>query len=240
MLSNKVAEELYHDHAASMPIIDYHCHLSPKDIAEDRVFQSITEAWLEGDHYKWRAMRSNGVDERYVTGKDTTDQEKFQKWAETVPYTVKNPLYHWTHLELKRYFDIAQILNGSTGDEIYKATTELLRKPEYSCQGLLQKMNVTTVCTTDDPLDDLGFHQQFADKGKGVTMFPAFRPDKLYAIETDTYGDYLKKLEEVVGFAVNSLDTLLEAAKQRIEYFHENGGRLSDHGLEQLLSLIHI
>ena len=235
LLSNKVAEELYHDHAAQMPVIDYHCHLSPKDIAEDRLFNTITEAWLEGDHYKWRAMRTNGVDERFVTGSDTSDQEKFQKWAETVPYTVRNPLYHWTHLELKRYFGITQILDGSTGEAIYKASSELLRKPEYSCQGLLKKMNVKVVCTTDDPVDDLAFHQQFMGAGAtDVKMFPAFRPDKLYAIDTPGYGDYLKKLESVVGFAISSLDTLLEAAKNRIDYFHANGSRLSDHGLEQL------
>ncbi|MEQ9307743.1 MAG: glucuronate isomerase, partial [Marinoscillum sp.] len=158
LLQTETAKKLYHDFAANMPIIDYHCHLSPKDIAEDRIFKNITEAWLEGDHYKWRAMRTNGVDEAYVTG-SKSDQEKFQKWAATVPDTLRNPLYHWTHLELQRYFDISDILNESSGSKIYEAASAKLNNKEYSCRALLKKMNVEVVCSTDDPIDDLKYHR---------------------------------------------------------------------------------
>ncbi|WP_258105618.1 glucuronate isomerase [Marinoscillum sp. MHG1-6] len=232
LLTNKTAEKLYHDHAAKMPIIDYHNHLPPKDIQGKRVFNNITEAWLEGDHYKWRAMRTNAVDEKYVTG-DASPEEKFQKWAETVPYTLKNPLYHWTHLELKRYFGIDTILNGNTGMEIYQEASSQLKKAENSCPELLKKMNVEVVCTTDDPVDTLEFHQTFKDSS--LSMYPAFRPDKIYAIDNaDSYKDYLKTLSGVVGFEIRSFDDLMNAAQNRIDFFHENGGRLSDHGLEQL------
>lgn len=233
LLSNKTAEKLYHDYAKDLPIIDYHCHLSPENIAKDRIFKSITEAWLEGDHYKWRAMRTNGVDERYITG-DAPDAEKFQKWAETVPFTLRNPLYHWTHLELRRYFIISQLLNGTSGKQVYEEATELLNRPEYSTQGLLRKMHVETVCTTDDPADDLSFHRQVS-MTKEIQMFPAFRPDKLYAIDTgQAFSDYLRKLGVVSGIEIKGTDSLLEAAGARISFFHENGCRLSDHGLNQL------
>lgn len=234
LLETDTARKLYHDHAAKMPIIDYHCHLSPKDIAEDRVFKNITEAWLEGDHYKWRAMRTNGVDEDYVTG-SKSDQEKFEKWAATVPDTLRNPLYHWTHLELQRYFDINDILNASSGSKIFEASSAKLNSKEYSCRGLLKKMNVEVVCSTDDPIDDLRYHKQVKEEGFPVKILPTFRPDKLYAVEDPAaYKDYLSKLSNVVGFPVENWDALLKAAAVRIAYFHENGGRLSDHGLEQL------
>lgn len=232
LLGSKAAEILYHEYASAMPIIDYHCHLSPADIANDRVFNNITEAWLEGDHYKWRAMRTNGVHESFITG-GKLPQEKFRKWAETVPFTIRNPLFHWTHLELRRYFGVTEILNGQTADAIYETTSAMLRDPANGCRGLMHKMNVETVCTTDDPLDSLNFHQQVAS-AENVQMLPAFRPDKLFAIDTTGFKSYLLKLGELVGFEVADYDALLQAAQVRIDYFHENGARLSDHGLEQL------
>ena len=234
LLETETAKKLYFEHAAKMPIIDYHCHLSPKDIAEDRVFKTITEAWLEGDHYKWRAMRTNGVDEEFITG-SKSDQEKFTKWAETVPDTLRNPLYHWTHLELQRYFDIPDILNSSTAEAIFKESSEKLKSTPYTCRGLLRKMNVEVVCSTDDPIDDLKYHKQLKSEGFEVKILPTFRPDKLYAVEdVNAYIAYVTNLGEVSGVSINKLDTLLEAAQVRIDYFHEVGGRLSDHGLEQL------
>lgn len=234
LLETETAKKLYFEHAAKMPIIDYHCHLSPKDIADDRVFKTITEAWLEGDHYKWRAMRTNGVDEEFITG-SKSDQEKFTKWAETVPDTLRNPLYHWTHLELQRYFDIPDILNSSTAEAIFNESSEKLKSTPFTCRGLLRKMNVEVVCSTDDPIDDLKYHKQLKSEEFEVKILPTFRPDKLYAVEDlSAYTAYLTNLGEVTGVKVNSLDALLEAAQLRIDYFHEVGGRLSDHGLEQL------
>jgi glucuronate isomerase len=217
-----------------MPIIDYHCHLSPKDIAEDRIFNNITEAWLEGDHYKWRAMRANGVDEAYITG-HKSPKEKFRKWAETVPDTFRNPLFHWTHLELQRYFDIHEILNADTADNIYEEASNKLKSKEYSCRGLLQKMNVRMVGTTDDPCDDLAYHKQLRDEGFEVKVLPTFRPDKLYAVENlSTYKEYLALLSTVTDIKIDGIAAFLKAVKIRIDFFHEVGGRLSDHGLEQL------
>ena len=230
LLGNQTAEKLYHDHAAKMPIIDYHCHLSPKDIAEDRIFGSITEAWLEGDHYKWRAMRTNGIDEKYVTG-NASDADKFSKWGETVPYTLRNPLYHWTHLELKRYFDIDQLLNAQTASDIFQETSRQLAQPAYSTKGLLRKMNVQMVGTTDDPTDDLQFHKQLS--GFEVKVLPTFRPDKMFGIDAPTYQEYLDKLGVVVGFEIADFDDLINSAQQRVDYFHTHGCRVSDHGLEQ-------
>jgi len=237
LLKNKTANSLYHNHAVKMPIIDYHCHLSPKDIAEDRRFKNITEAWLEGDHYKWRAMRTNGVDEFFVTG-EASDEEKFQKWAETVPYTVRNPLYHWTHLELRRYFGINEILNGHTAAKIYKEASDLISSSAFSCRQILTKMNVKVVCTTDDPADDLRYHLQLAKENFEVKILPTFRPDKVYTMhDPHTYKLYLKKLGEVSGVNIGSFADLLMALKQRIDFFHEVGGRLSDHGLDQLYNI---
>lgn len=237
LLNNEVASTLYHEHAAKMPIIDYHCHLSPKDIAEDRQFKNITEAWLEGDHYKWRAMRTNGVDESFITG-SKSDEEKFVKWAETVPHTLRNPLYHWTHLELQRYFNIHDILNADSADEIYKEASAKLNTSEFSCRNILLKMNVKAVCTTDDPADDLRYHIKLQQDGFEVKVLPTFRPDKLYAInDPATFKTYLKKLSDVSGITIDTYDAFIEAIQQRVEYFHNIGGRLSDHGLDQLFDV---
>ncbi|WP_114748919.1 glucuronate isomerase [Pleomorphovibrio marinus] len=232
LLKSKFARRLYHDHAKKMPIIDYHCHLSPKDIASNRQFENISRVWLAGDHYKWRAMRTLGINERYITG-DASDKEKFEKWATAVPYTMRNPLYHWTHLELSRYFDIDQLLSAETGSDIYEEATSLLQKSSYSTRGLLKRMNVEVVCTTDDPIDDLNFHQEA--KGLDLKLLPAFRPDKAYAVEDpSSYLEYLDKLEQASGITIDQYSDLLSALEKRVEYFHENGGRLSDHGLEHL------
>ncbi|WP_115869959.1 glucuronate isomerase [Marinoscillum furvescens] len=234
LLETETARKLYHDYASRMPIIDYHNHLPPRDIAEDRVFNSLTEAWLEGDHYKWRAMRANGVDESYITG-DQSDKDKFVKWSETVPATLRNPLYHWTHLELRRYFGINELLSGKTGEQVFEKANAQISSKEFSCKNLLKKMNVEVVCTTDDPADSLEYHQQLKDEGFEVKVLPTFRPDKLYAVQDPaSYKAYLKKLEKAVGFSIGNFDDLLRAAWQRVEFFHEVGGRLSDHGLEQL------
>src|SRR5690554_5000484 len=175
LLSTKTAQTLYHDYAAKMPIIDYHCHLPPQEIAENTQFENISQVWLKGDHYKWRAMRANGVDESYITG-DKSDREKFRKWAETVPYTMRNPLYHWTHLELQRYFGVNELLNGSTADRIYDECEEKLKSSEFRVRGLLKQMNVKVVCTTDDPIDSLEYHKQLQDEGYEMPVLPAFRP----------------------------------------------------------------
>jgi len=234
LLETDTAKKLYHDFASKMPIIDYHCHLSPKDIAEDRIFNNITEAWLEGDHYKWRAMRANGVDEAYITG-NKSPTEKFKKWAETVPDTFRNPLFHWTHLELQRYFDIHEILSGDNADKIYEEAYAKLKTKEYSCRGLLQKMNVRMVGTTDDPIDDLKYHIQLKKEQFPVKVLPTFRPDKLYAVDQPkAFVGYLQKLSEQVLLPIKNFKDLLAAAQKRVDYFHEVGGRLSDHGLDQL------
>jgi glucuronate isomerase len=236
LLSNEFAKKLYHQYAKDLPIIDYHCHLSPKDIAQDRVFDNTTSVWLDGDHYKWRAMRTLGIAEQYITG-NGSNREKFAKWAYTVPFTVRNPLYHWTHLELKRYFNIDDLLAPDTAGKIYDQSGELLSSPEYSTRQLLAKMKVEVVCTTDDPSDELEFHRSFStdpDHGK-VMLLPTFRPDKAFAVEDpENYQRYLKKLEHASGIPINSFDGLLEALLKRISFFHDNGCRLSDHGLEKL------
>lgn len=235
LLENGTAEKLYFDYAAPMPIIDYHNHLSPKYIARDHHFANITQAWLAGDHYKWRAMRIHGIEEKFITG-EAEDDEKFLKWATTVPYTVRNPLYHWTHLELQRYFNISLLLNETTGPGIYSETSAILRKPEWGCQGLLKKMNVEVVCTTDDPIDDLQFHHDMQDES--LRMLPAFRPDKIFSIDDPKrFNAYVNALEASSNVAIQTLDDLISALAQRISYFHDRGCRLSDHGLAQLYSL---
>lgn len=181
MLQTKTAENLYHNHAERLPIIDYHCHLVPKEIAEDHKFRSITELWLGGDHYKWRLLRANGVSEKYITG-DASDWEKFEKWADTVPYTMRNPMYHWTHLELKRVFGINDLLNPETALDIYNKANEMLQMPEYSARGLMRKFNVEVVCTTDDPLDSLEYHKQIKESGFEIKVLPTWRPDKSMAV----------------------------------------------------------
>jgi glucuronate isomerase len=234
LLTNATAETLYHQFAKDMPVIDYHCHLPPDQIAEDKNFANLTQVWLYGDHYKWRAMRANGIPEEYITG-NRSDWEKFEKWAETVPYTLRNPLYHWTHLELQRYFDIYEILSPATARKIYDECTAKLQTPEYSVRNLLRKMNVVTVATTDDPTDDLSYHQQIKADGFEIKILPAFRPDKamnadnLYALNI-----YISKLEEVAHTDIHTYEDYLAALKGRHDYFAANGCVLSDHGLEQL------
>jgi len=234
LLNNKTAETLYHEFAKEMPIIDYHCHLPPDQIAEDKNFENLTQVWLYGDHYKWRAMRANGIDEAYITG-NKSDWEKFEKWAETVPYTLRNPLYHWTHLELQRYFDVHDILSPATAKKIYDECTAKLQTPEYSVRNLLKKMNVVTVATTDDPIDNLAFHQQLKNDGFEVKVLPAFRPDKaMNADDITALNIYIGKLETVYGGVIEDFQTYLGALKSRHDYFAANGCVLSDHGLEQL------
>lgn len=234
LLKSDFARALYHDHAKKMPIIDYHCHLSPHDIATDRQFNNMTNIWLEGDHYKWRAMRTLGVSEKFITG-ESSDKEKFMSWAKSVPHTMRNPLYHWTHLELLRYFGIEQLLNESSAEKVYEESTDLLQQDSFRTRGLLSKMNVEVVCTTDDPTDSLQYHQQAKAEKLNLKLLPAFRPDKAYAVEDPkTYNQYLEKLSAASGQAIKAYDDLLSALENRIAYFHENGGRLADHGLEQL------
>ncbi|MCK5815409.1 MAG: glucuronate isomerase [Flavobacteriaceae bacterium] len=233
LLSNKYAQDLYHNYAKKMPIIDYHCHLSPKDIAEDRIFKNISEVWIHGDHYKWRAMRTFGIDEKYITG-NASDKEKFEKWAETVPHTLRNPLFHWTHLELQRYFEIDTFLTKDSAEEIYEKTSKRLNTSEYSCQNLLKKMNVEVVCTTEDPIDDLRWHKLHAENNSTIKMTTSFRPDKSILIEDDSYNTYINSLEKVSGVAINSYCDLKKALKSRIQYFDDNGCKLSDHGLSYI------
>lgn len=232
ILQTKTAEYLYHEHAKKMPVIDYHCHLIPEQIANNKKFENITQPWLYGDHYKWRAMRTNGVDEKYCTG-DASDWEKFEKWAETVPHTLRNPLFHWTHLELKAYFNITDILSPQTAKAIYEKASGMLQSEDYRVQGLLKKMNVEVVCTTDDPVDNLEHHISIAESGIALKVFPTWRPDKAMAVEdVQSYNTYLDKLAEVSGIEIKSYTSLIEALKKRHDFFHENGCRLSDHGLE--------
>ncbi len=234
LLENEFARYLYEQHAAGMPIVDYHNHLSPQDIAEDRQFSNLTEIWLEGDHYKWRAMRTNGIAEEYCTGK-ADPLDKFIKWAETVPYTMRNPLYHWTHLELKNYFGIDRLLDPTSARDIYKSCTSMLREKEFSVQNLLRKMQVEVVCTTDDPIDALTYHKQFAGQEAGFKMFPTFRPDKVYAVENNkVWMQYLEKLESASGKSIRSYADLTAALQARVDFFDSLGCRASDHGLEHL------
>ncbi|NML63705.1 glucuronate isomerase [Hymenobacter sp. RP-2-7] len=236
LLHTPTARHLYHEHAAPQPIIDYHCHLPPDQIAQNRQFENVTQIWLYGDHYKWRAMRANGVDERFVTG-DASDWEKFEKWAETVPYTVRNPLYHWTHLELRRYFSITELLNKDSARRIWEQCNALLQTPEYRVQGLLRKMNVRTVCTTDDPADTLEHHQALREQGFEVQILPTFRPDKAMTPEAADYPAYLERLGAAAGKNIETYSDLLAALRQRHDYFATLGCRLSDHGLERVYAV---
>jgi len=232
MLQTETARQLYHQHAKSMPIIDYHCHLSPKEIAESIQFQDITQLWLGGDHYKWRALRANGVSEDYITG-NRSSWEKFQKWAETVPYTMRNPLYHWTHLELKRVFDIDKLLSPATAREIFEECNAMLAKPEFRGQALIRKFNVDVVCTTDDPADDLGWHKMIQENPFGTKVLPAWRPDKAMAIENPkAYKEYLEKLEQAAGMKISSYADLQDALQKRHDFFASRGCKLSDHGMD--------
>lgn len=234
LLQSKTAQTLYHDYAKEMPIIDYHNHLMPEQIANDINFENITQVWLYGDHYKWRAMRTNGIDEKYITG-TATDYEKFEQWAATVPYTLRNPLYHWTHLELQRYFNIETLLSPETAKEIYDTCSVKLQTPEYSVKNLLRKMNVKVVCTTDDPTDSLQHHKKIKEDGFEIKVLPAFRPDKAMNVDdVDVFNAYVKKLESVTGNNIKSFDDYLKALKSRHDFFAEMGCCVSDHGLEQL------
>jgi glucuronate isomerase len=233
LLQSDEARQLYHQHAAIVSIVDFHNHLSPKDIAENRQFSNLTEIWLEGDHYKWRAMRINGIDEKYCTGK-ASQEEKFMKWAETVPNTMRNPLYHWTHLELKRYFGVDELLNAKTAKDIYQHCNSLLSKDEYKVQGLLSMMKAEVVCTTDDPTDDLRYHEAMAGSNT-LRMFPTFRPDKSYAFDDgQTHKAYIQKLSQASGIEINSLQSLFKALEKRVDFFHAHGCHVADHGLEIL------
>lgn len=234
LLQTNTARQLYHEYSKAMPIIDYHCHLPPDQIAEDRHFENLTQIWLYGDHYKWRAMRTNGVDESYCTG-NQSDFAKFQKWAETVPYTVRNPLFHWTHLELQRYFGVTEVLNGKSARRIYDQCNEQMQSPDFSVRNLLRRMNVETVCTTDDPTDSLEHHQKIAEDGFEISVLPTFRPDKAMAVEdAAAFNQYVGKLEAASGVSIGSFDDFMAALQQRHDYFAAMGGKLSDHGLEQI------
>jgi len=232
LLSNNTAEKLYHNFAENQPIIDFHCHLSPAMIAEDRQFNNLTEAWLEGDHYKWRAMRTNGISETYCTG-NASDSEKFNKWAETVPATVGNPLYHWTHLELARYFNIFELLSPKTATGIYNETAALLQSKEFSTRSIIRKMKVEIICTTDDPADSLEHHKILKSNFE-VSVLPTWRPDNI--VKTEDPGNfkaYIEKLELACGTEIKTFDTLIDSLDKRHKFFHEIGGRLSDHGLDR-------
>lgn len=213
-----------------MPIIDYHCHLPPSEIANDHTFENLTKIWIDGDHYKWRAMRTLGIEESFITG-NATDRDKFKKWAKTVPYTLRNPLYHWTHLELNRYFGIEELLTEKTADQIYDEATNKLQKPEYSCQNLIKNMNVEVVCTTEDPIDSLQHHQNLAKSDFSVKVSTAFRPDKAILIKKSDYLEYLETLSEVSGVTIDSFKSLCDALSVRLDYFEANGCTLADHGL---------
>jgi glucuronate isomerase len=234
LLETKTAQKLYHDFAKEMPIIDYHCHLPPDQIANDINFENLTQAWLYGDHYKWRAMRTNGIDESYCTG-NKPDFEKFKKWAETVPYTLRNPLYHWTHLELRRYFRVEDILSATTAAAVYENCTAQLQTKEFSIRNLLRKMNVRVVCTTDDPVDSLEHHQKIKNDGFEIKILPAFRPDKAMQVEdAASFNNYLTKLEAVSNISIGTYSDYLKALKQRHDFFATMGCSVSDHGLEQI------
>ncbi len=234
LLETSAARELYHSYAEALPIIDYHCHLSPKDIAENRQFKNLTEIWLTGDHYKWRAMRTCGVDERFITG-NASDWEKFEKWAATVPKTLRNPLYHWTHMELKRPFGITdRLLNPATARSIWDECNAKLATPAFTTRGILKQMNVEVLCTTDDPVDSLDFHRLLrADASVGVKVLPAYRPDRAMAVDKPrVFVHYVSELSEAADMEIRSFADFIAALRKRHDFFHDNGCRLSDHGLE--------
>ncbi len=232
LLGNKTARRLYHEFSEGKSIIDFHCHLSPAMISEDRQFENLGQIWLEGDHYKWRAMRTNGIPERYCTG-DASQYEKFEKWAETVPAVIGNPLYHWTHLELARYFNIFDLLSPATSGKIYDKASEMLRSMEFSTRSLIKKMKVEVICTTDDPSDTLEHHKKLKGSFE-IPVLPTFRPDNV--VKTDDplkFSQYISRLGESAGVSVDSFESLVEALDKRHEFFHSMGGRLSDHGLDR-------
>ncbi len=234
LLQGKLARRLYHDHSEKLPVIDYHCHLSPEAIATDRRFDNLGQLWLEDDHYKWRAMRANGISEEYITGKSTTFREKYDRWAETVPMAMRNPLYVWTHLELKRVFGIDKMLSPATADEIWDECSALLREPDYSARGLIRKFNVEVVCTTDDPVDSLRFHNALRSEGYEVRVLPTWRPDMVLSAEDPArFGHYIAMLGEAAAVEITGFRSLIEALRIRQQYFADAGCVLSDHGIEQ-------
>ncbi len=235
LLSTETAKLLYHDYAENMPIVDYHCHINPKEIAEDIRFENITQLWLGGDHYKWRLMRANGISEKYITG-DAPDREKFQKWAETLELAIGNPLYHWSHLELKRYFGYEKTLNSDTAHEVWDLCNEMLKKPQFSARGIIRRSNVTVLCTTDDPADSLEYHIQLAkDNSFETKILPALRPDEAINIEKPGFVPYLDRLSNVSNIKIISFTTLCDALKERMEFFDSVGCKTSDHGLDFLM-----
>lgn len=232
LLETDTAKTLYHDYAKDMPIFDYHCHLTAKDIAENKSFSSLTEIWLSDDHYKWRALRSHGVPEKWITG-DGDDREKFQKWAEMVPYTLGNPLYHWTHLELRRYFDMPKALTAQTADAIWEHCNRLLQTDAFTAQELIKRSNVYGLCTTDDPLDDLAYHKEIKEnEAFDVHVLPTFRPDGALTVESSDFSKWIGKLEQLTGVQMTSFGAVVSGLEARVDYFHEVGCRLSDHGLD--------
>jgi glucuronate isomerase len=234
LLQTETAQMLYHEHASKMPVIDYHCHLIPSLVANDHQFKTLTEIWLGGDHYKWRAMRANGIDEKYCTGKDTSDWEKFEKWAETVPYTMRNPLYHWTHLELKTGFGVEKLLSPKTAREIYEECTAKLQTPGYSARNLMRKYKVEVVCTTDDPIDSLEHHIKTKKDGFEIKMLPTWRPDKTMAVESSVnFRIYMEQLSKAAGVEISTFDDMILALRKRQDFFAEVGCKLSDHGIEE-------
>ncbi|BDC56311.1 uronate isomerase [Bacillus altitudinis] len=233
LLNSQTAEKLYHEFAKNLPIIDYHCHLSPKEIYENKTFQNITEAWLYGDHYKWRAMRANGIPETHITG-DASDYEKFLAWAKTVPMTIGNPLYHWTHLELRRYFDVEELLNEESADIIWKKVNEKLQGDGFGARDFIVKSNVETIVTTDDPVDSLIYHQQLREEGFSVQVLPGFRPDKALDITNDLFIEYVHQLAKVSSIQIESYQDFIKALHMRIDFFHEQGCLISDHAINEM------
>ena len=235
LLETPTAQKLFHEYASQVPVLDYHCHINPQEIAEDRKFENITQVWLGGDHYKWRQMRSNGVDEYYITG-GASDREKFQKWAETLEKAIGNPLYHWSHLELRKYFGYEGYLNGETAEEVWNLCNAKLQEDSMSVRNIIKQSNVTLVCTTDDPVDDLKWHQMIAkDDSFDVQVLPAWRPDKAMNLEKPEYLDYVKTLSEVSEVKIDSFKALKEALVKRLDYFQANGCKVSDHGIEYVM-----
>lgn len=235
LLSTETAQELYHEFAEKMPVLDYHCHINPQEIAEDRKFDTITQVWLGGDHYKWRQMRSNGVDEYYITG-DAPDREKFQKWAETLEKAIGNPLYHWSHLELQRFFGYYGVLNGDTAEEVWNLCNAKLQEDSMSVRNLIRQSNVTLICTTDDPADDLRWHKMIdEDDSFEVQVLPAWRPDKAMNLEKPDYIEYLDKLGKAADIEIKSFKDLKAALSKRMAFFDEMGCRASDHALEYVM-----
>jgi len=234
LLTTNTAKKLYHEHAKKMPIVDYHCHIDPKDIYDDVVYDNLSQVWLGGDHYKWRAMRANGIDERYITGKDTSAYEKFEKWSETIPKLIGNPLYHWTHMELKRYFDIDDILSPKTCKKIWDTANERLK--DLSVRKIIEKSNVKLICTTDDPIDDLRWHKYIRqDESCNFKVLPAFRPDNVLDINEPGFAQYIKKLGEVCGINIKTMDDVKTALASRIEYFVKMGCKTADHAMEYIV-----